>query len=142
MAKLMYNALLFYIALNISAFLFSTFGMHPTTPSNLPSVYATFSITQFVNTFTVVGAIGGAAIIGLVSLLTRIGTYAIFALILWAIALFVTLVAPFVLALPNFFYSLGLPTSVMQPVVYGIIAPVVAFALFWFLWQAVAGRYD
>ena len=53
-----------------------------------------------------------------------------------------SIIGPFFLAIPTFFASLALPGEVTQPIIYGILTPVVAFALFWFLWQAVAGRYD
>ena len=143
MSKLFYSVLLFGICLQCSAYLFNVFQILPQqmVNGNITGITSTFSIAHF-NSFTVIGAASGAAIIGIVSLLLKQNTFAIFGMILWAIAMFIPLVGPFFLAIPTFFASLQLPGTVTQPIIYGLLTPVVAFALFWFLWQAVSGRYD
>lgn len=144
MGKLFYSVLLFGVALQMAAYLANVTQWFPNQMlnGNLVGMETAFSLTPFVNAFSIVGAVGGAAAIGLASLLVRPGTYAIYAMVLWAIAMFIPVVQNFFLAIPNFIASLQLPANVIQIVTYGVATPIVTFAAFWFLFMLVSGRYD
>jgi hypothetical protein len=73
------------------------FDIPPTLdPTN---IYAMFSLEGFLSNFTY--AIAGAGAIGLVSLLLRQNTYALYAPMIFAVGAFIPLVNNFLFAIPN-----------------------------------------
>lgn len=150
--KLMYNIILFGIVLNISVWLIQVFGL---APMELPAKYnpldltSVFSLDVFTRNFTWVG-IGAAA--GIAGLLLRQNTYALYALIILAVATFIPIVNTFIFAIPNmidavmYLYPEFNPFSSVATGVFAGTNPyslmfiaVGTFAAFFFLMDKVTG---
>ncbi len=97
----MYNIIVIAFFLNLSIWAIQVFGL---APINLPAKYNPFdlqnifSIDVFARNFTWVG-IGVAA--GLAGLLLRQNTYALYALVIFAVATFIPIINTFIYAIPN-----------------------------------------
>ena len=107
--------------------------------ADLNNLSNTFSLTGF----NALLGIGGAALIGLAALLLRTGTYALYAMLLWAIGVFFNIVKGFVLAIPNTLAAL-LPASTnpgsgLNPLQV-VIGFIILFAGFMFLFEMVIQR--
>ena len=88
--------------------------------------------------------IGGAGIaISIAALLLRTGTYAIYAMLLFAIGVFFNIVKTFVLAIPNtvvaIFASANLPSGATTPIQV-VIGVIMVFAGFIYLFELVIQR--
>lgn len=99
--KLMYNIILFGVVFNFAVWIVQIFGL---APMDLPAKYNPldvaniFSLEVFTRNFTWVG-IGAAA--GIAGLLLRQNTYALYALVILAVATFIPIVNTFIYAIPN-----------------------------------------
>lgn len=98
--KLFYSLLVFGLSFQIAAYLFYVFEVVPSEiisyPMSLDMANA-FSLAPFDLAFIVVG---GAAIT-IVSVLLRVGTYAIYALPIWVLTTFIPILKGFVTIIPN-----------------------------------------
>lgn len=111
MSKLFWSMLWFGICIQLAAYLtwaYQVFGDSVAYPISIdaPNILGVFSITPYTLMFC--GA--GAAAIGLGAIVTRSGTYALYAVLIWAIGCFITNVSQFFLAIPNTIGAL-LPAS-------------------------------
>lgn len=99
--KLAYNIILIGLLLNVSIWLIQVFAL---APINMPAKYNPFDLTNlfsldvFARNFTWVG-VGIAA--GLAGLLLRQNTYALYALVIFAVATFIPILNTFIYAIPN-----------------------------------------
>lgn len=99
--RLMYNIILIALLLNCSIWLVQVFAL---APMNIPAKYDPFNFTDmftlevFTRNFMWMG-IGVAA--GLAGLLLRQNTYALYALVIFAVATFLPIVNTFIFAIPN-----------------------------------------
>jgi len=111
MSKLFWSLLWFGICVQAAAYItwaYRFFGdsvVYPIT-TDAANVLGVFTITPYTLMFC--GA--GAAAIGLGAIVTRSGTYALYAVLIWAIGCFITNVSGFFLAIPNTLGAL-LPAS-------------------------------
>lgn len=96
--KLFYSLLVFGLAFQITAYLFYVFNVCPfiSYPMNLDMANS-FSLTPFDLAFV----IAGGAAITIVSVLLRVGTYAIYALPIWVLTTFIPVLKGFVTIIPN-----------------------------------------
>lgn len=108
--KIMVNFLVLAIALQLVSYLFWAFdsfgGVIEYPLGDVSSLENMFSI----NTFSVLIGVGGAVGIGLAALLLKQGTYAIYAMLLWAIGCMFSIIQTFILVIPNTLSAL-LPAS-------------------------------
>ncbi|MFA5365968.1 MAG: hypothetical protein WC325_12365 [Candidatus Bathyarchaeia archaeon] len=99
--KILVNFLIFAMALQIVCYLFWVFnvfgGLIKYPLGDTSQLSNIFSISAF---DAVVG-IGGAVGIGLAMLLLKQGTYAIYAMLLWAIGVIFKVIQTFILVIPN-----------------------------------------
>lgn len=146
------DLILLSLALTIATYLIGAFNIDPQVQSptvTLSTWQGWFSINLYSGLF---GA--GAAVIGLASLLTRSGTYAIYATLLAALGMIIKPIQDIVLAIPNFI-ALLLPketnplayTNGVYDPSYSGINPIIAvvtliygFAAFWFLFSILTQR--
>jgi hypothetical protein len=146
----MYNVMLFAILVNTAVWLISVFAL---VPFGLPAEYAPtdiasmFSLNLFKQNFMFAG-IGVAA--GIAGLLLRQNTFALYALVIFAVAAFVPIVGSFVYAVPNMIDAIFLLYPDYNPVwisflgaqhsVWGIVfVGVQSFAAFIFIMDKVTG---
>lgn len=96
--KLFYSLLVFGLAFQMSAYLFYVFNVCPfiSYPMSL-DLANSFSLTPFDLAFV----IAGGAAITIVSVLLRVGTYAIYALPIWVLTTFIPVLKGFVTVIPN-----------------------------------------
>jgi hypothetical protein len=102
--KAFYNMLFFAVALQSACFLmsaFKVFGPVLNYPmgdsSSLLSLKSMFQLTPF----TAIMGVSGAAAVTIVGILTRSGTYALYAVLIFAIGAFFPIAQYFFLAIPN-----------------------------------------
>ena len=122
---------------------FNSFGgviNYPFGNANVNSLSLTFQLTSW----GALLSIGGSVLIGIASLLLKVGTYAIYAMLLFAIGVFLPIVQSFVLAIPNTIAALVPESTNPMPgspnpiaVVVGVI---VLFAGFMFIMEMVTQR--
>jgi hypothetical protein len=147
MAKLFINFLVYGVSLEAVCYLFWSFNVfggmiqYPFgSAADLNSFSNMFSLTSY----NALLGIGGAALIGLAALLLRQGTYALYAMLLWAIGMFFNVVKGVVLAIPNTVSAL-LPVETnptpggINPI-YTIVVFIVTFAGFMYLFGLVIQR--
>lgn len=99
--RMFYTLLVFGVSIQIAAYLFWAFKVVPFIdyPIELENTTQIFSLDNFSWQF-LMGA-GGAVGIGLAMLLLRQGTYAIYAILIWVIGVFLPFTSGFFLAIPN-----------------------------------------
>jgi hypothetical protein len=113
------------------------FGLTTTTPQ----IFGIFQIDLI--TGALVGA--GAIAIGIGAILTRSGTYALYALLIYGIGVCVTQVQKFILAIPNLLSVVPFPNfpgttiSTSMPII-GFIGGLMVFAWGWFLVELITQR--
>jgi hypothetical protein len=144
MNKLFLEILPFGVALQIICYLmwaFDVFGGRLQYPlGDVTAVQNVFSI----DVYSVLLGIGGAAVIGIASLLLKTGTYAIYAMLLWGIGVAFKVVQTFFLAIPNTIGAL-IPEAVnplpgqVNPIAVAV-AVIVGYAAFWWLFSLVVQR--
>jgi len=140
--------LVFGVAFQIVAYLFWAFDVCPFIeyPISVDSIQNSFTITPFSLMFA--GA--GAAAIGLAAMLLRAGTYAVYAMLLWAIGTILPVVSNFFLAIPNtlgalmpFLFSANAPSNPFpgetNPL-FAVIIVIFTFSAYWFLFRLVTQR--
>jgi hypothetical protein len=139
--------MIFAISLQLTSYLlwsFNFFGgiiQYPFgSAADLNNLSDIFSLTSF----NALLGIGGAVLIGLAALLLKAQTYALYAMLIWAIGIFFNIVKGFVLAIPNTLAAL-LPSSTNP--IPGSVNPIqvaigfiVLFAGFIFLIELVIQR--
>ncbi len=142
--KLWYNLMLFTIFVNIAMYLLQVFGVVgvSTAPQYSPmTLYTKFSIDVFVRNFTLTGV--GSVAIMLAGLLLRQGTYALYAMTVFAICTFIPIISDFLLAIPNLIDSV-IPAA-MNPLYPAanpiglIFTAIFGFAAFMFLMERITG---
>ena len=128
--KLFANTLYFGLSLQLAAYLlwaFQVFGPAINYPIQV-NISTLFSVNGFfdLSAFNAIIGIGGASAIMLAGILTRTGTYAIYAVLLWGIGVFINFVKTFFLAIPNTIAAL-LPAE-SNPFAYinGVYDPALA----------------
>lgn len=143
--RLAYSILLFSFALQAFAYLGEYFNVFY--PFNFgistaaPAIFGIFQIN--VITAAVVG--GGAIAIGIGAVLTRSGTYALYALLIYGIGVMVTQVQPFILAIPNLLKLIPFPNfagtniSMSTPII-GFVGGIIVFSWGWFLVELITQR--
>jgi hypothetical protein len=139
--------LLFAVCLEASAYLIYVFGVfngiivYPFgNMSDLSTIQGWFSL----NAYSAILGIGGAALIGLAGLLLRQGVYAIYAMLIWAIGMFISIVKDVILVIPNTIAAI-IPASA-NPLSSGpnpiqlVVGLFVIFAGFMYLFEMVIQR--
>lgn len=145
--RLFYSLLTFGIAFQFACYLFWAFdvtGGLINYPIDLAVMNNAFAITPFTMMFLAGGAVG----IGLAALLLRQGTYAVYAILIWAAGVFLSITAPFFLAIPNTITGLLSPLlDVTNPFATGtphpfivVIGAIFGFAIWWFIMELVTQR--
>ena len=144
--KLFYSLLVFGISFQIAAYLMWTFNVVPglSYPLDLSQTSAWFSLDNFWSSFSL--AVAGSVGIGLAMLLLRQGTYALYAMLIWAIGVFLPMVKDFFLVIPNTlgailgpFFEYSNPTTGVNPLLV-VITLIFAFAAWMFLMEMVTQR--
>lgn len=99
--RLFYTFLVFGISLQIAAYLFWAFTVVPSVayPISIADTMNVFSLDKFSWQFMM--GVGGAVGIGLAMLLLRQGTYALYAILIWVMGVFLPFTTGFFLAIPN-----------------------------------------
>mgnify|MGYP001608378146 CR=1 FL=1 len=149
--------LVFGVSLQLAAYLLWAFNIlgaigitYPFgSADQLNNISGVFSLTPWT---ALIGGVG--AIIGIVALLLRAGTYAIYAVLIFAVGVFFSVLSPFFLAIPNtiaalipgttnpFSYVNGtyVPTSSFPNPIATVIGVIFAFAVFFFVFEMVLQR--
>ena len=99
--RMFYTLLVFGISVQIAAYLFWAFEVVPgiAYPVSMENTMNWFSLETFQWQFLM--GVGGAVGIGLAMLLLRQGTYAIYAILIWVLGVFLPFTSGFFLAIPN-----------------------------------------
>lgn len=145
MSKLFINALIFGIAFQLTCYMFwafSSFGgliQYPFGNANeITNLQTMFSLNAWA---VLVSGVGVAT--SIVALLLRQGTYAIYALLIFAIGIFFPIVSTFVLAVPNTIAGLaatmGLTSAVTGPI-STFIGVICVFGGFMYMFGLVIQR--
>jgi len=144
--KLFINALVFGVAVQVVCYLFWAFnffgGLISYPLGDVSALSSVFSI----DVYSVLIGVGGSLAIGLAALLLRQGTYAIYAMLLWAIGSMFKLIQTFFLAIPNTLASLIPPESNPNPALFPVspfivvIGIVFAFGAWMYLFGLVIQR--
>ncbi len=142
--RLAYNLILLSFAVQSFAYLAWTFNILAPFNAGLttqaPSIFGIFNLPDIATGIVGVGAIA----IGIGAIITRSGTYALYALLVFGIGLFVTQVQQFFLAIPNLINNMGVnwPTfpgssiTVVTPFIV-TFAGLMVFAWGWFLQELI-----
>lgn len=140
--------IVFGFAFQLAAAVFWTFNVVPYVNyplGNINDLTNFFSITPFDLMFT--GS--GIVVIGLAGLLLRQGTYAIYAILIWAIGTIIPLIRNFFLAIPNTIGGLlNLVTAsyadaaTYVTVIVAVFSAIFVFAGFWWLFGLATQRGD
>ena len=149
--RFFYSILLYFVALQVPAYLFMTFQI-------VPGIQYPFTLSNSLFDFSVVGlaftGLGASAIL-ISSILLRQGTYAIYATLIWVVGTIFNPIKTFFLALPNtlmgLFGSIILQTDpsynplyptanlANNPIVV-VLTYLVGFGIFWFFMEIIAQR--
>lgn len=148
MANLMYNILVFGICLEIVSYLvwaFNAFGGLIQYPFGNAA-----DVLNLQNMFTVdiwMALISGTGVvIGIAALLLRQGTYALYALLIFAIGVFYRVVVPFLIVIPNTVAALLPASTNPDPTLFPInpiqvvVGIIVGFAIFVFMFELITQR--
>ena len=149
MAKLFVNALVFGLALQMTCYLFWAFdvfgGLIAYPISNSASMV---SLTGWfdLSAFSWIVGVGGSVAIGLAGLLLRQGTYAVYAILLWALGSFFPFVRDFFLTIPNTISALIPASTNPNPTLFAVnpimvvISCIFAFGAFMYMFGLVFQR--
>lgn len=146
MNELLKEILPFGLALQIACYLlwaFNVFGGLIQYPlGDVTSINGVFDI----GVYDVLLGIGGAAIIGVVSMMLRTGITAVYTMLLWAFSVAFKVVQTFVLAIPNTIGAL-IPAEINpNPDLFPVnpigvaVAVIVGYGAFWWLFSLVLQR--
>ncbi len=147
LSKFFTNLLVFAVAINCVVYLFGAFNVDPLVrnPMNLSSFQSWFDLSPF--NIMLTGAT--AAVIGLAAVLLRQGTYAIYAMLLWALGMIITPIRNFILAFLLLIGGWLRDSTNPFPAVNGVYPPnpivivislLFAFAAYWFIFGLVIQR--
>jgi hypothetical protein len=147
MAKLFVSALVFGLSLQLVCYLFWAFDFFGGIISYpfgdaASAVSSVFSI----NAYSVLIGVGGSLAIGLAALLLRQGTYAIYAMLIWAIGCMFNIIQTFFLAIPNTIGALLPVETNPNPAVFPInplivvVGVIFVFAAWMYLFGLVIQR--
>lgn len=146
MNRLFLEILPFGVALQLVCYLcwaFNVFGGMVQYPlGDVNSIQSVFSL----DVYSVLLGVGGAAIIGVASLLLRVGTYAIYAMLLWGIGTAFKVIQTFFLAIPNTIGALIPASTNPDPSIFPVnpigvfVTVVIGYAAFWWLFSLVIQR--
>ena len=149
MSKLFVNALVFGLALQMTCYLFWAFDVfggliaYPIANSaSMASLTGWFDISAF----SILVGIGGSIAIGIAGLLLRQGTYAIYAVLLWAIGNFFQFVRDFFLSIPNTISALIPASTNPNPGLFAVnpimvvVSSIFAFGAFMYMFGLVFQR--
>ena len=151
--KFFTNLLILGLAMSIVTYLFAAFQFDPQVQSPFIQL-STWQGWFDINIYNILFASAAAAITGVTALLTRSGTYAIYAMLLTALGLIIKPVQDIVLAIPNAIgswlpkeanplaYTNGIFDSTytgINPIVV-VIKLIYIFAAFWFILSLVIQR--
>lgn len=127
--KLFMNALIFGVSVQLVSYLFWAFnffgGIIAYPLGDVSSLSSVFSV----DAFSVLLGIGGGLAIGVAALLLRQGTYAIYALILWAIGSMFKVIQTFFLVIPNTIAGLFPPSTNPNPALFPVNPIVVVLGI-------------
>jgi hypothetical protein len=149
MSKLFMNALVFGIALQMTCYLFwafNVFGGLVVYPISSASTMSGMAGWFDISAFSVLVGVGGSIAIGIAGLLLRQGTYAIYAVLLWAIGNFFPFVRDFFLTIPNTISALIPSVTNPNPTLFPInpimivISSIFAFGAFMYMFGLVFQR--
>jgi hypothetical protein len=104
--RFFYNIIILGLIFNISAWLISIFALTPYVqparydPANLLSIFNLDIFRLQFSGETLTAMVGGAALL-LASLVTRQNTYALYALVVWAVGVLIQPINDFIYAIPN-----------------------------------------
>jgi hypothetical protein len=142
--KIFMNALYFGICIQLAAYLcwaFQLFG--PAMDYPIHSSAASLSSLFDLSAFNAIVGIGGAAAILISGLLLRVGTYAVYAMLIWGFGAFFPIVRDFFLSLPNTIIALvtatGAGSDITNPLLL-VITVIFAFSAFLYLFGLVFQR--
>ena len=146
MNRLFLEILPFGVALQITCYIFWAFNIFGSSLQyplgDVNSIQSVFSV----DVFSVLLGLGGAAIIGVAALLFRPNTYAIYAMLLFALGCAFKVVQTFFLAIPNFIAALipvetnpSVTAFPIHPFIV-VITVIVGYAAFWWLFSLVLQR--
>jgi hypothetical protein len=139
--RMLYNFLLFTVCLDLSGFLLPYFialpsySVLPQTPTDIASIFS-------ISNFAFLGVAGAA--IGLAALLLRQGTYALYAMLLAIIGIFLPIVSNFLLSIPILLNAI-IPASanpiapLPNPISLAVMA-IMDFAAFMFFAELMSQR--
>jgi hypothetical protein len=130
MAKLFINYLVLGVSIQAVCYMFWAFnvfgGVIAYPLGDVSSLSTLFSI----DAFSVLIGVGGAVGIGLAALLLKQGTYAIYAMLLWAIGCMFKVVQTFVLVIPNTIGALLPEATNPNPALFPINPLIILVSLF------------
>lgn len=128
MAKIFISALIFGVALQVTCYLFWAFnafgGIMNYPLGDVSSVTNVFSLNVNSGLLSVIGI----SVIGVAALLLRQGTYAIYAMIIFAIGCMFTVFQTFFLAIPNTIGALIPPEANPNPSVFSVNPIIIAIS--------------
>jgi hypothetical protein len=147
MGNLMYSILVFGVALQLVSYLLWSFNVfagmiqYPFgTAADMNNMQNMFKLDVWMALIS-----GTGVVIGVAALLLRQGTYALYALLIFAIGVFYRVIVPFLIVIPNTVAAL-LPAST-NPLGPNTINPIqvalgliVGFAIFIFMFELVVQR--
>ena len=143
--RLAYNFILVIVGIQFAAYFLEIFNvLYPFTFSvtmSEPNFAGIFTITPFTLALTGVGS----AAITLAAILTRQGTYAIYAMLLFGIGVCINAVQSFFFAIPNLLQLLPFPNfpgttiSTSVPII-AFLSGLFLYAAWWFLVELVTQR--
>lgn len=144
LSKFFTNLLVLGLCINCALYIFGAFNIDPQyqVPGSLSAMTSWFDLSPFNLMFTGATAVA----IGLAALLLRQGTYAIYAMLLWALGMVIVPIQSFILAIPNLLGALLPASTNPDPTLFPInpitvvISLLFAFGAYWFLFGLVIQR--
>ena len=147
--RLFYDMMLVGISVQLAAYVLWAFNIYGAMGigypfGNAPQQLSTLQGWFDLSVYNALLGIGGAAVIGVAALLLRQGTYALYAMLIFAIGMFIPIVKNFVLAVPNTVAALlpveTNPTPGLINPIQLVIGLMVLFAGFIFIFEMVIQR--
>lgn len=139
-SSLFYNMLLFGVCLQLGAYLVWSFNVVPgiVYPLGQASDITDLNNLFSINAFSALVGLTGVGI-GIAAILLRANTYAVFAVLLFAIGVFFRVVQTFVLAIPNAVAAI-IPASWGGGPIQVVVGAIVVFAGFMYLFELAIQR--
>lgn len=147
MANMFYSMLLFGVCLQLASYILWAFGILNAIGINYPMGNANQigTLTSVFSYAPFLALIGGTGIaFGIIALLTRAGSFPIYAVLIFSIGIFVPVVGPFFLAIPNTIAALIPSSTNPLPGQINPIATVIGvafiFAIFFYIFEMTLQR--